>query len=314
MFKFRKLVIVSVTGVAAMLILAACGSASTPTAAAEAQLKKIAGNAGETRWGYGCLGQSAGAIQDLNCRQVTIAIENAYLPFNYVDLKSGNADGWDYHAWESICTRLHCEPVFVETGWEGMIQAVSDKQFDAAADGITITDERKQIVDFSEGYINIEQRLLVRLDETRFASIDDLVKNEALVVGTQTGTTNYETAKKYLPDSRIKAFEQFPFAVQALIAGDVDAVVIDETAGQGYVGENADKVKLVGPSMSSDQLGFVFPKGSDLVPLVNKALEAMKADGTLTKLGTQYFGTSFTETYDDIAPIEYPTPEATAAP
>jgi len=155
-------------------------------------------------------------------------------------------------------------------------------------------------VDFSTGYINIEQRLLVRLDETRIESIDDIINDESLVLGTQTGTTNYETAAKFLPEDRIQAFEQFPFAVQALIAGDVDAVIIDEVAGQGYLGENADKLKLVGPSMSSDQLAFIFPKGSDLVDPVNQAINAMKADGFLEELNTKYFGPNFTITYDDI--------------
>jgi polar amino acid transport system substrate-binding protein len=88
--------------------------------------------------------------------------------------------------------------------------------------------------------------------------------------------------------------------VQALIAGDIDAVIIDEVAGQGYMGENADALKLVGPSMSSDQLGFIYPKGSDLVAPVNQALAAMKADGSLAEINLQYFGPDFAITYDDL--------------
>ena len=248
----------------------------------------------------GCLGTAGDAIVDLECREITIAIENAYLPFNYIEIETGEPGGWDYDAWDEICTRLHCKPVYTEAAWEGMIQAVGDGQFDAAADGITITEDRAEVVDFSTGYINIDQRLLVRLDEDRIESIDDIVNDESLVLGTQTGTTNYETAAKFLPEERISAFEQFPFAVQALIGGDVDAVIIDEVAGQGYLGENADKLKLVGPSMSSDQLAFIFPKGSDLVDPVNQAINAMKADGFLEELNTQYFGPNFTMTYDDI--------------
>ncbi len=248
----------------------------------------------------GCLGSSADALVDLECRDVRIAVENAYLPFNYIDPDTGEPAGWDYDAWNEICTRLHCKPVYVEAAWEGMIQAVADGQFDAAADGITITDDRAEIVDFSTGYINIDQRLLVRLDETRIESIQDIVDNPDLRLGTQTGTTNYETASQYLPEERIQAFEQFPFAVQALIAGDIDAVIIDEVAGQGYLGENADQLKLVGPSMSSDQLGFIFPKGSELVDPVNQAINAMKSDGTLEEMNIQYFGPSFTITYDDL--------------
>jgi polar amino acid transport system substrate-binding protein len=248
----------------------------------------------------GCLGTAAEAIVDLDCREITVAVENAYLPFNYIELDTGQPGGWDYDTWNEICRRLHCKPVYVEAAWEGMIQAVANGQFDAAADGITITEDRAQIVDFSMGYINIEQRLLVRRGENRFANIEEFAANEALVMGTQTGTTNYETAVKYLPEGRIRAFEQFPFAVQALINGDVDAVIIDEVAGQGYLGENAEQLDLVGPSISSDQLGFIYPKGSELVEPVNQALRSMMQDGFLEALNTKYFGPEFTLTYDDI--------------
>ncbi|MDH5506184.1 MAG: transporter substrate-binding domain-containing protein [Anaerolineae bacterium] len=244
-------------------------------------------------------------LPDLGGREITIAIENAYLPFNYVDIATGEPGGWDYEVWDEICRRLNCVPVYVEAAWDGMIQAVSDGQYDAAADGITITEDRAEIVDFSIGYINVDQRLLVRVDEDRIESIEDIVNNEELILGTQTGTTNYETAAKYLPEERIQAFEQFPFAVQALLAGDIDAVIIDETAGQGYLGENADKLKLVGPSLSSDQLGFIFPKGSDLVDPVNQALQSMMDDGFLEEVNARFFGPDFVMTYDDIQEIEY---------
>jgi polar amino acid transport system substrate-binding protein len=253
----------------------------------------------------GCLGTADDALIDLECREITVAIENAYLPFNYVDLETGEAGGWDYDTIDEICTRLHCTPVYTEAAWEGMIQAVADGQFDMAADGITITEDRAEIVDFSIGYINIEQRLLVRLGEDRFSSIEEFAADESLIMGTQTGTTNYETATQYLPVERIQAFEQFPFAVQALIAGDVDAVIIDETAGQGYRGENADLLELIGPSISSDQLGFIFPKGSDLVEPFNEALRAMMADGALNEINVRFFGPEFNLTYDDIGPGVY---------
>jgi polar amino acid transport system substrate-binding protein len=232
--------------------------------------------------------------------EVTIAVENAYLPFNYIDPDTGEPAGWDYEVWDEICKRIECTPVYTEASWEGMIQAVADGQFDAAGDGITITEERAEIVDYSIGYINIDQRLLIRIDEDRIESIEDIVADENLVIGTQTGTTNYETASQYLAEDRIKAFETFPFAVQALIAGDIDAVIIDEVAGQGYMGANADDLVLAGPSMSSDQLGFIFPKGSELVEPVNNALKEMMSDGFLDEVNLRYFGPDFAITYDDL--------------
>ena len=244
-------------------------------------------------------------LPDLEGREVTVAVENAYLPFNYIALSTGEPAGWDYEAIDAMCELLNCTPVYVEAAWDGMIQAVADGQYDMAADGITITDERAEIVDFSDGYININQRLLVRIDEERFSSAEELAEDSSLVVGSQPGTTNYETAVELVGEDRIQAFETFPFAVQALIAGDVDVVLMDETAGQGYVGVNADALKLVGDSLSSDELGFIFPKGSDLVEPFNLALAELRANGTLDELAQKYFSDAFTITYDDIGPGAY---------
>ena len=248
----------------------------------------------------GCLGTAEDAIVDLDCQEVSIAVENAYLPFNYISAETGEAGGWDYEALTDICTRLHCTPVFVESAWDGMIQSVADGQYDMGADGVTYTEDRAEQVDFSTGYLQINQRLLVRKGETRFASIEDIVANPELKLGTQVSTTNYETAAKYLPEDRIQAFETFPFAVQALLAGDLDAIIIDEVVGMGYQGTNADELELLGPTISSDELGFIFPKGSNLVEPINQALQAMIDDGTMAELNQKYFGPDFSITYDDI--------------
>ena len=280
-----------------LMLLAACSPASTDTS--DTASDTVSDTVSDTS------SSDTDSNPDLGGREVTIAIENAYLPFNYIDLATGEAGGWDYDAWNEICALLNCVAVYVEATWEPMIQAVSDSQYDAAADGITITADRAEIVDFSDGYIAIEQRLLVRIDEDRISSIDDIVNDESLSLGTQTGTTNYETAAQHLPEDRILAFEQFPFAVQALLAGDIDAVIIDEVAGQGYLGVNADQLKLVGPSLSSDQLGFIFPLGSDLVDPVNWALQEMRDSGFLAEIAAIYFGPEFALTYDDIGDGAY---------
>jgi polar amino acid transport system substrate-binding protein len=290
----------------ATLLLSACASSATPAAPAveEPQSEAPVAEAPAAEEPVaadpeGCLGSADTAVVDLNCREITIAVENAYLPFNYISIETGDPGGWDYDAWEEICTRLHCTPVFVEASWDGMIQAVSDGQFDAAGDGITITESRAEVVDFSIGYINIQQRLLVRLGEDRFTSIEEFAETD-FQLGTQSNTTNYETAVEYLPEERISAFEQFPFAVQALLAGDVDAVIIDEVVDMGYMGENADSLELIGPAISSDELGFAFPLGSDLVDPINQAIQSMMADGALAELNVRYFGPAFDITYDDI--------------
>lgn len=229
---------------------------------------------------------------DLGGKTVTIAVENAYPPFNYENKNTKEKEGWDYDTWRAMCKKLNCKPVFKESAFDGMIQAVSQGQFDAAADGITITPERAKAVDFSQGYIKVEQRLMVNKGETQFKTLAAF-KSGKYKVGTQTGTTNFETAAKEYGGDRVSGFETFALATQALLNHDVDAVIIDDTAGQGYVGQDRGKLRLLPGGISSDELGFIFPKGSDLVAPVNFALREMTKDGSLKKISDKWFAPDF---------------------
>jgi polar amino acid transport system substrate-binding protein len=272
-------------------ILAACSNAATPCSEAE-------------------IGTGENGLPDLGGCEFTFAVENAYLPFNYVDPSDGVAKGWDYDVFNYMGELMNFTPVYVPFGWDGMIQAVADGQFDIAGDGITITAERDEIIDFSEGYIKISQRVMVSTSNTEVTSIDDLKAGD-YVVGVQKGTTNYEFAVGELGEAKVKAFDSFDFAIAAVISGDVDASIIDETAGLGYMGANKDKVKLVGGDLTSEELGFAFPNGSSLVSVVNAGLAEMKANGKLDEINARYFSPNFSVTYDDIAecdpqiPVEY---------
>ncbi len=220
---------------------------------------------------------------DLGGCTLRIAVENAYQPFNYIDTETGEAVGYDYDIFAEICTRINCQPEFIETSWDAMVAVMGGEgdfsTFDVGADGITITEERGQHVDFSVPYIASLQLLLVRIDEDRFTEPDQFAADPDLIIGTQIGTTNYDAAVKLVGEDRIVAYDQFGTAVQALLNNDVDAVMIDNVAGQGYVGVNADKIKLTGSPVESEELGFIFGKGSPLRDPVNTALEAMIADG-----------------------------------
>ena len=97
--------------------------------------------------------------------------------------------------------------------------------------------------------------------EDRWADADALLADTEALIGTQVGTTNYELAIGLVDESRVSAFDQFGLAIQALIAGDVDAVIIDDAAGLGYVGENADEIVTLDGALQSDPLGFIYPLG-----------------------------------------------------
>jgi polar amino acid transport system substrate-binding protein len=284
--------------VAATIGLVACAVPATPAAPAQPTAAP----------------QPSG-LPDLGGREIVIAIENAYIPFNYIRLDNGQAEGWDYDALAEICRRLNCKPVFREIAWDGMIAAVAAGQFDMAADGITITEERKKSVDFSDGYIKVDQRLVVRIDENRFSTVEEF-KNSNFKLATQKGTTNYDEGIKLVGEARVIAFDEFGQAIQAVIAGDADAAIIDDVAGQGYVGVNADKLKLLEGIVSAGQeLGFIFPKGSDLVGPINAALKSMREDGTLQRLQEKWFPKGRQViTYDEIGPGAYDNPTPTPNP
>ncbi|MCH8340277.1 MAG: phosphate/phosphite/phosphonate ABC transporter substrate-binding protein [Chloroflexi bacterium] len=273
------------------LIVSACGTATTAEPVPTAIVVEPSG------------------LPDLGGRDVTIAIENAYLPFNFVLLDTGEADGWDYDFINEACERLNCVPVWQEFAWDTMIAAVADGQFDMAADGITITEERAESVDFTDGYINLEQRLLVRIDDDRYASLAELAADADARLSQQIGTTNYTVAEAAVGDDRIQTFDDFGQAVQAVVSGDTDGTVVDETAGQGYLGANKNQLKLIGPSLSSDQLGFIFPLGSPLVGPFNAAIAEMKEDGFLQQINLKWFGPDFVTTYDEIGEGAYATPD-----
>ena len=101
-------------------------------------------------------------LPDLGGRTVAAVTENAYTPLNFVEPKSGKAVGWEYDAVNEICRRLNCQVNWSTTAWDTMISAVREGQFDVGMDGITINDERKAQVDFSDPYLRAQQFMLVR--------------------------------------------------------------------------------------------------------------------------------------------------------
>ena len=229
----------------------------------------------------------AGKLPDLGGKKITVAVENAYPPFNFIDKETGQPAGWDYDAVREICKRINCVPEFKEAAWEGIFEAMAAGEYDVLADGVTITEEREKVVDFSIPYVTVYQVILVRADEPA-KSLDEFIKDETKIVGTQTGTTNYIAAKKVFPEDRIKTFEDFGAAILALLSGDIDGVVIDYVAAQGFMKENEGKLRILGTLKEGDQLGFAFPPGSPLREAFNAALKSMMEDGTLEKLNKKW--------------------------
>ena len=233
-------------------------------------------------------------LPDLKGQKIAAAVANDYTPLQYIDPASGKAVGWEYDAVEELCRRLNCVVDWQNTSWDAMIPAIAAGQYDVGMDGITITDERKQQVDFSAPYMTSQQFMLVRADEDKFATKEEFAANKDLLIGSQAGTSGFYTAVYDILDGdeanpRIKLYENFGASVQALLAGDVDMVLVDAASGRGYIGANPDKLKIVGDAIKSEEFGFIFQQGSDLVEPFNAAIASMKEDGFTSYLDNKWF-------------------------
>lgn len=235
----------------------------------------------------------AQALPDLGGRAVVVVTENAYPPLQFLDA-AGAAVGWEYDAVAEISKRLNLTVTYENTSWDAMIPAVSGGQYDMGMTGITIRDDRKEQVDFSDPYMRSEMVMLVRGDESRFTDAKSFGANADLLMAAQPGTTPfyvgvYEVLDGNEANPRIKMFETFGAGVEALRSGDVDLVLTDGTAANGYVAASEGALKIVGEKLGAEDFGFIFPKGSDLVVPVNAAIAAMTADGTMAALNTKWF-------------------------
>ena len=235
----------------------------------------------------------AQALPDLGGREIVVVTENAYPPLQFLDA-AGAAVGWEYDAMAELAKRLNFTVKYENISWDAMIPAVSEGQYDLGMTGITIRDDRKEKVDFSDAYMRSEMVMLVRGDESRFADAATFGANADLLIAAQPGTTPFYTAVYEILDGdeanpRIKLFETFGATVEALKAGDVDLVLTDGTAGAGYVEASAGGLKIVGDKLGVEDFGFIFPKGSDLVAPMNAGIAAMQADGTIEALNKTWF-------------------------
>ena len=223
-------------------------------------------------------------------RVYVVGTDAAYAPF---ESQNGKAEivGFDIDVVKAIAAKAGIEVKFVNTPWEGIFNALNQGDRDLLVSAVTITDERKQTMDFSNPYFDAQQLIAVK-DNSKVAKFDDLKK---LKVGVQTGTTGDEAVSKLQgkTSANIKRFESTPLALKELEAGGVDAVVADNGVVIHYVNNNTgSKFKTVADaSFTPEQYGLPVKKGNtELLEKLNKGLADIKADGSYDKIYTQYFG------------------------
>ena len=223
-------------------------------------------------------------------RVYVVGTDAAYAPFESQNEK-GEIVGFDIDVVKAIAAKAGIEVKFVNTPWEGIFNALNQGDRDLLVSAVTITDERKQTMDFSAPYFDAQQLIAVK-GTSKVAKFDDLKK---LKVGVQTGTTGDEAVSKLQgkTSANIKRFESTPLALKELEAGGVDAVVADNGVVIHYVNNNAgSKFKTVADaSFTPEQYGLPVKKGNtELLEKLNKGLAGIKADGSYDKIYAQYFG------------------------
>jgi polar amino acid transport system substrate-binding protein len=224
-----------------------------------------------------------------------------YPPFESVE--GGDEVGFDVDLVEAIAERLGLEVEWVRADFDTIFTAVAGNQFDMVAAASTITEEREQVVDFSDPYYNSRQALVVNTAETPdIASTEDL--GEGDTVGVQRGTTGKDWAEENLVPNGVQltTFTNAPDALRDLEAGNIVAVVADEPfvaeAIQGLQG-----LEVVQPIDTDELYGFAFsPENPELREAVNGALAELIEDGTYQQIFEQYFpGVEVPEEYQPSA-------------
>lgn len=224
-------------------------------------------------------------------RVYTVGTDAVYAPFESQN-ERGEIVGFDIDIVKAVAQRAGIEVKFINTPWEGMFNTLAQGDRDILVSAITITDERKQTMDFSDPYFDAVQLIAIK-DGAKVTKFDDLKK---LKVGVQTGTTGDEVVSKLQGKTAttIKRFESTPLALKELEAGGVDAVVADNGVVIHYVANNpsAQFKTVADASFTPEQYGIAVKKGNtELLALINKGLADIKADGSYAALYKKTFGT-----------------------
>ncbi len=225
--------------------------------------------------------------QDLGGRTLIVGSDTTYPPFETVD-QDGNIVGFDVDVVNAVCERINCVAQFQTTAWDGIFAALANGEFDMIASGITITEERAQVVEFTDPYHAVNQAIAVRTEDSNL-TLEDFVDGD-LVLGSQNGTTNAILAEELVGRERLQIYDDFNAAILALINGDVDGVMIDDTSADSFVEQYAGEIAAAIRNVESgEELGFAVQPGDELVDALNAGLEQIKADGTLEALVTKWF-------------------------
>ena len=257
---------------AAALAMTACGGSASSAASS------VASSAASST----AASSGAAALSTVVAGKLTMATNATFPPYE-MTTDSGEIEGIDVDTAKAIAEKLGLELQVDDMDFDAALLSVQQGKADIVMAGVTVTDERKAVMDFSASYATGIQSIIVPNDSD-IASPDDLAGKK---IGTQRGTTGYIYCSDDFGEDSVVAYDNGLTAVQALNNGQVDAVVIDNAPATEYVAANPG-LKVLDTSYAEEDYAIGMAKGSALEDAINKALEELKEDGTLQSIVDKY--------------------------
>lgn len=262
---------------AMMLSLAACGgSASTDTASSEAASSEAVST-------EEAASADAAELTTVTAGKLTMSTNAAFPPYE-MTTDSGDFEGIDVEVAGAIAEKLGLELQVDDMDFDAALLAAQNGKSDIVMAGVTVTDERQKVMDFSDTYAEGIQSIIVP-EDSDIASADDLTGK---AIGTQRGTTGYIYCTDDFGEDNVIAYDDGLTAVQALNNGQVDAVVIDNAPAKSFVEANPG-LKILDTAYAQEDYAIGVAKGNTaLLDAINSALEELQADGTLQAIVDKY--------------------------
>ncbi len=274
------------TAAALVLSLAACGSTASSAASSEAASPEAASSDAASSEAASSEAASETETAELSTVEPgkLIMSTNAAFPPYEMTTDSGEFEGIDIETAQAIADKLGLELQIDDMDFDAALLAVQQGKADMVMAGVTVTDERQNVMDFTDSYATGIQSIIVK-EDSDIASVDDLAGKK---IGTQRGTTGYLYCSDDFGDENVVAYDNGLTAVQMLNNGQVDCVVIDNAPAKEFIATNPG-LKLLDTAYVEESYAIGVGKGNtELKDAINTALEELKADGTLQAIVDKY--------------------------
>jgi ABC-type amino acid transport substrate-binding protein len=269
------------TAAALVLSLAACGSTASSAASSEAASSDAASS--ETASSEAASETETAELSTVEQGKLIMSTNAAFPPYE-MTTDSGEFEGIDIETAQAIADKLGLELQIDDMDFDAALLAVQQGKSDMVMAGVTVTDERQNVMDFTDSYATGIQSIIVK-EDSDIASVDDLAGKK---IGTQRGTTGYLYCSDDFGDENVVAYDDGLTAVQMLNNGQVDCVVIDNAPAKEFIAANPG-LKLLDTAYVEEDYAIGVGKGNtELKDAINTALEELKADGTLQAIVDKY--------------------------